>query len=639
MSHTYIIEALQDNTIDQLDISEIIDVLETADDLYYNDDTESFLTDEQYDAIRRYAERAYPQHIYFTGIGSDVRGGKVKLPFQLGSLDQVYEGEIVDWIKKNSLQDEDHVLTDKLDGTSALLIYGDDGKLQIAYSRGNGIEGADITRHVRKIPCIPQSIGRPMVVRGEMIFPKEVFEKLKEKVRNRAGKQYKNPRNMVAGVMNAKENPTIVYDDLHFVAYDVISETKAKHKQLQLLTNKGFLTPYWITWTGNTMSDSTLTLHLNTRRKACKYEIDGIVIDVDSADVREKMNPTRATLNPAYAVKYKIADENNQAVTTVSGVDWNLSKHGYWKPRIQFEPVELCGVTISNCTGFNAKFIYDNNISKGAKIRIVRSGDVTPFCQTVVEQSDVWQEPDGDWEWNETGVDAIHPESHNLEVVRINQMIDFFSAIDAPFLKKGNVQKLFEAGFDTIESIIKASERELVSALGENGKKAFEGLRKVLDGIPLYKLMGAYSNERGIGVRRMKMLNDALGENTLRKLTDVSQIASVERFDVKTAEKVIAAVGKFNKFFSTVDNFISFADTSITQSSGSMKGEKVVFTGFRDKQLQEAVEAAGGTMQSSVSSKTTIVVTTNPDSNTGKIKKARDLGIKIIGLDDFKDMV
>ena len=84
-------EIFEDQSFPLYEIDTFVEILQAADDLYYNDD-ESFLTDEEYDFLRRYAEKVDPSNVYFTGVGSDVRGGKIKLPYTMGSLDQVYEG-------------------------------------------------------------------------------------------------------------------------------------------------------------------------------------------------------------------------------------------------------------------------------------------------------------------------------------------------------------------------------------------------------------------------------------------------------------------------------------------------------------------------------------------------------------------
>lgn len=369
-------------------IDELVTVLKSADDLYYND-IESFLTDEQYDTLRKFAEKLEPYNSYFTGIGSEVRGGKIKLPYTMGSLDQVDVGEIVDWVKENELTDEDVIITEKLDGTSAMAIYGPDGKLQIAYSRGNGREGADITRHLRHIlPTEITTDGETYVIRGEVIISKENFPKLQQTVTTRNGQQYKNARNMVSGLMNASKNNPLVYGYIHFLAYDIINHNDkgwGKDKQLEILSSDfEFDVPSWIYAGGCELDDEFLANWLEESRANTDYEIDGLVIDVCNAATRQRLNPTRDTLNPAYAIKYKVADASNYAEAEVVGVEWATSKHGYLKPRIKVKPVELVGVTVQYCTGFNARFIYDNKIQPGSIIAITRSGDVVPYCTKVI---------------------------------------------------------------------------------------------------------------------------------------------------------------------------------------------------------------------------------------------------------------
>ena len=104
-------------SFEDFDLEQILEVLTAADDLYTNEG-DSFLADEQYDTLKRYAHTLAPSHVYFTGIGSTVRGGKIKLPYKMGSLTQAYEGEIEDWIKKHKLTDKQLVITEKLDGVS-----------------------------------------------------------------------------------------------------------------------------------------------------------------------------------------------------------------------------------------------------------------------------------------------------------------------------------------------------------------------------------------------------------------------------------------------------------------------------------------------------------------------------------------
>ena len=622
---------------------DLIEVLKQADDQYYNGSGESFLPDPTYDKMRRFAEKLDPTHPYFTGVGSDVRGGKIKLPFQMGSLDQVYEGETMKWALNLGLDEDTKVtVSNKLDGTSAMIIYDEEGNLNIAYSRGNGIEGADITRHVKKIPSVPKSVksnGKRLVVRGEMIINRHRFKDIQQKVTSRNGRPYKNPRNMTAGLMNASKNPDIVYDYIEFVAYDIIRPSDiSKHAQFETLYKLGFTVAYSTYFAVKDLTDKKLTAHLAEQRDSYPYEIDGVVIDVDSWKMRQRINPTRETLNPAYAVKYKVADESNVAIADVESVIWTASKHAYLKPRVKITPVELVGVTVTYATGFNAKFIKDNNIGPGARVQITRSGDVIPFIQKVVEPAPEPQMPEEEFMWNETGVDAILLD--HGEEVDVRKIIDFFATIEVPHFGEGNVRKLYEAGYKTIEDMIMIDDVTALALLGKNGLKIVEGIEDKLTDVPLYKLMGALPFfGRGVGVRKFKKLQAAFGTEDLHKGLTVEEICSVEGFEEKTAQKIVAG---YEDYFDFIDAVREGFDLSIAEdevADGDMVGQKIVFTGFRDRNLQAQIEAAGGEVQSGVSSKTTLVVAANPNSNSGKVKKAREKGVKIVGIDEFKDML
>ena len=411
------------------------------------------------------------------------------------------------------------------------------------------------------------------------------------------------------------------------------------------LRDAGFLTPHWVSFKGKELTDVTLAEHIATRRVQSEYEIDGIVIDVNEALKRQQMNPTRDTLNPAYAIKYKVSDAANQAVATVVGVEWNASKHGYLKPKIKIEPVELVGVTVQNCTGFNAKFILDNGIGPGAKIRITRSGDVIPLCQEVLE-SVAPQMPTEPWEWNETCVDAVLTEI-NPEVI-IQQVIDFFTTLEVPHLKEGNIRQMFDLAvvtYDSISSVlitlITLDESTWIDCLGVNGGKIYKGIREKLTNVPLYKLLGASPFfGRGLGVRKFKKLVQGLGgPGTLTAM--VGQIVTVEGFETKTALKITNGMGEFVEFVKHLEQIgaisVDYNDTGSVD--GGFKDQKICFTGFRDKQLQALVESQGGTIQSAVSGKTTLVVAANPQKKTGKVKKALDLGIPILSLEEFKEEI
>jgi len=381
------LEMFADKSFDEYKVDILIAILMECDDLYTNDDSDSYLTDSEYDFLYLFAKAQAPTNEYFLGVGSEVRGTKTLLPFPMGSLNQCYIGDIEDWVNKWNLNDEKVIISDKLDGTSAMVIYDDNGDFQISYSRGNGTEGADISRHMRKMQNCPGTITieEAITVRGENIIEFSTFNYLQSNFFRKDGKSYKNPRNFMAGVMNAESKEDEIYDYIKFVAYEIVGSKLSKHEQFDKLEEMGFETPYRLTVRGNQLTDEYLGKYLAQRKAHSIYEIDGIVICVDDKDKRATMNPTSDTLNPAYSVKYKVTSDDNMAIVNVVNVEWNISKHGYIKPRVNVEPFDMDGVTISWTTGFHAKFIYDNKIGPNAKVKISRMGNVIPIILEVVE--------------------------------------------------------------------------------------------------------------------------------------------------------------------------------------------------------------------------------------------------------------
>jgi len=625
---------------DEVDSNSLISILTECDELYANDGN-SYLTDSQYDFVYNFTEAQAPDNEYFTGIGSDVRGEKIKLPFTMGSLDQVQKGFIEEWIAKWNLQDEDIVISDKLDGTSTMTIFKNTGGFQIGYSRGNGIEGADISRHMRKVRGFQQTIdnnGNVITIRGENIFEFTSFKYLKANFKRKDGKPYKNPRNMMAGVMNASEKEDEIYEYVKFVAYQIVGSELSKEDQFKKLEELGFETPYRIVYKGKDLTDDMLVKMIELRKQDSIYEIDGIVLDVVSAEKRAEMNPTRDTLNPAYTIKYKITGDIFEI--PVINVEYNPSSHGYWKPRVNLQPTEIGGVTVSWATGFNAAFIRDNKIGPGAVLKVTRSGDVIPFIMGVVTAAEAPQMPTDEYPWhwskNQDGkeVDAVLDNPNDLPVVAIKRMVKFFDKIDAPLLKMGNVEKLQDAGLD-IAGIIKAPEEVLVKILGKNGSKIYRGLHNKLEDIPLYKIVGAYSTQRGIGVRMMKKIQDAWGREEMYSCRSVDAIATVNGFNTISAIAAINALEDFKDFYAGVCPYVFIAEDA--EIGTGMANQKVCMSGFRDKEMAAKIEAEGGTIQSSVSGKTTLLVTKDPNSTTGKPEKARKLGIEIISIEEMQE--
>lgn len=622
----------------ETDLNDLFKALVVADDAYHND--AAIFTDEEYDAIRLFCQTAEPNNSYFLGVGSEVRGGKVKLPYLMGSLTQAYiGGDMLQWVEKHNLQEIACFITEKLDGQSALIVYDQNGKIQISYSRGDGYEGADTTRHTSKIKSLPKTVtDGPMVVRAEIIFSKKNFDIVKTKTTRSGGAQYKNARNAISGIMNCSEADAVVYDYIDVVAYEVLQPAGlSKKEQLVLLDANGFKIPSRKALYGKQLDDATLVPLLTDMKAKSEYEIDGVVIDVNDSTLREKINPSMNSLNPEFARKFKVQDDSNLAIATVIEVQWNVSKNGYMKPRVKIEPVELVGVTVQHATGFNAKFIVDNGIGPGAQVRITRSGDVIPFIQGVVKSVKP-QLPEEQTTWTSTGVDLVVVNVNDNDTVKLEQLIDFFAKVGVEYLGEGNLQEIFNAGFKTIVEVINLSEFEWTSMIGANGKKIYKSIREKLRNVPWYIVAGAHPTfGRGVGVRKMKKLYEAF-EGDLQKVGDINAILTVDGFEFKTAAKITTGFTNFIQFLTDTSATIVFS-TYEAPKQGGLSGSTFLFTGFRSSDLEAKIVEQGGKISSSVSSKLTYLVAADVNESSGKLTKARELGTKIISREELVEIL
>lgn len=606
---------------------EIIEQLKLADDAYFNSD-QVIMSDNEYDNLKRTAQSINPKHPYFFQVGADVRGGKVKLPYPMNGLTQVYQ--IDKWINDEYLHDNDLIYTDKLDGTSGLLIYADkddDGNAEWinAYSRGNSLEGADISRHLKHMN-FPKSIPgyKLFVVRMENIIKNNIFHsKYKGK--------YSTARAMVAGCMNRTETDTNILKDIDVVAYSIVAsdkQNKTKLEALNELKKLGFNIPNFYSNKGRHFSDKQLTDELLLSINDSEYELDGYVI---TDNISNK------------SVKYKTIDSKSILTPKCKKVHYEISKHGYQKPVVEIEPVILYGTVVTFATGFNCKFIKDNCIGPGAKVRITKSGNVIPYILEVIEPatSGIPQLPEGDNVWNETGVELMIKDVDTNPVVLFKLVLDFFDTLNVDLLKEATLKLLFDklklwndSYEDIISTIIDMFEVEWGNIVGVNGNKIYNSLHRRLNNIKPEVLLGAVKYFGfGFGVRKAKALLSQISLENLSK-ADVNDISKLDGFDTLTAERIVKGYPAFEDFFTRNKDFITIKADNKTDE---LKGITVVFTGFRDSELEDKIEQMGGKVATSVSKKTNYVISADGDSSSGKGKRAKELLIEILTIEQFKD--
>jgi NAD-dependent DNA ligase len=328
-------------------------------------------------------------------------------------------------------------------------------------------------------------------------------------------------------------------------------------------------------------------------------------------------------------------------VTTVKDVLWTISKSGFWKPRVEIVPVDLKGVTITYATGFNGKFIHDNGVGPGAKVKITRSGDVIPYI-TEVTHKVTPKMPSEDYEWSESGVEAIVVDDDNPEV-KFKQVLSFVESLQVELLKESTLREVWKRlkldghdYADIIQFLFGLLDSEWTKIVGSNGLKIAQSLRRRGENMTYELYLGSVKFlGHGFGVRKAKALLSQVSYDELLKMS-ASDIAKLDGFDIKTGEKIAAGIKEADNLLTILlaEEFVTLIKEVKTTE---LAGLNVVFTGFRDPDLEKVIEGAGGKIGSGVSSKTTHLLTTDPKSNSGKAKKARDLGVTVMSPEEFKD--
>ena len=398
-------------------------------------------TDDVYDMLKEIAKDKFPNEIYFQSVGSEVRGEKVKLPYAMGSMTECHEGELENWIENN----KSYIQSAKLDGVSCLLIY-QNGELKIAYSRGNGIEGQDITRHVKKFAPNKLKEDIDIAIRGEIIVLKQDIQNMLDELYDETKYRYKNGRNTVAGQLNAKDCAESFVKYAHFVAYHIENWKESEEEMFLKLMSLGVEVTQAHKVLGQDITEEYAINEVKKVKEWYIYECDGIIFTKNFKEESDLGYDT-GTLNPKCSRKFKIGATDNNAETIVEDIEWNISKDAIFKPRVKVKPVDIQGVTINWVTGHNYKTIVDNGIGIGAKISLKRSGDVIPYIEKVINPVfENYNLPDYS-QPNESGVDleldySECPDEEIVDEVEIQKIIYFCSKLGVDFAGEGNIRRI-----------------------------------------------------------------------------------------------------------------------------------------------------------------------------------------------------
>jgi DNA ligase (NAD+) len=584
-------------------VKEIINILSDADHKYYNIG-DSSISDKEYDDLKEKLKILDPNNPYLKRVGCKVMKSKMKLPYFLPSLDKIKDINRLDkWINK-----QDVIITEKLDGVSAMLIKNND-EFNL-YTRGDGFYGQNISNILPFIKGI-SNINENVICRGELIISKENYRKY----------NILNQRNVITGLLASKNPDKNILNLIEFISYEIINPIYKPSNQLKLLNQYGFNVPNMKHFS----EINDIMIYLQTTKEESKYDIDGLVLTIDKEYDRVQNG------FPKYSIAYKSDEVLEYKDVKVMNVEWNISVNGYIKPTILISPTLLNNVLIQRVTGNNASFIKNNNIGKDSLIRIIRSGDVIPKVVNVINGTKADFPSNIKWKWTESNVDIVIDEENNDELNK-KKLSYFFEKIKITGLKEGTINKIYEnTNLKSIKDILHCEKGQLIcKGIGEKtANTIYENIKNGIKDIDLGDLMiGSKCFGKGIGDNKIKMILNEY-DNNIDNINE-NNIKKVEGISLETMKEFIENIDKFKLFLEDID--IEYRKEIKNKSKNDLI---CCFSGFRDEELKKQIENNGGQVKESLTKKCNILIVKENDENNTKQKQAKEIGIEIITKEEF----
>lgn len=617
-------KVLEDYTEEQLTF-----LVREANHGYYNNN-KPIMSDAKYDYLIDFIKEKYPDNkVVDEGhclikIDED---RKMKLPYEMWSMDKIKKEDKVN--KKAKEWKGLQVVSAKLDGCS-LGYSTENGKLML-YTRGNGKVGQNVT-HLAPYLNLPNYPG--ISVRGEILIEKQLFAE-------KYGDKFANPRNFVSGILNAKSVDPNIVKDLTFVAYELIEPVRSPFQQLQMLEKIGFnVVKYIATDTLKKTKNpfNVLKQTLLDWKQSYEFEIDGVIITQDRI-------VERISGNPKHAWAFKIITDDQIAQTVVEEVIWSPSKDGYLKPKIRVKPVNLCGATITYVTVHNELYRRNNGIDVGAVVEIIRSGDVIPKVHSVIEPVEI-QPPPEKYNVELQGVDYVLTNPHDDMTVRLKMIHAFFVNIGVVGLGRGNVHRIMNAGFNSVQDILNMSLEDFLTVDGFKDKTANKirnSIQKSIVKSTLPELLVATNIlGRGMGLSRVTSILETYPDILISQETDedkLKKIADLPGFKEKTAMLFVPHIKDFVDFMTVIkqESKLKYVKHTNINVGHPLYGQKIAITGFRDKKLEEQFKKFGIVLTNTVNSKTCLVLVKSKDHVSSKTDKAISLKIPIFTVKEFTE--
>ncbi|HHS2773149.1 TPA: NAD-dependent DNA ligase LigA [Streptococcus agalactiae] len=639
-------------------MNELVSLLNQYAKEYYTQDNPT-VSDSQYDQLYRELvelEKQHPENILPNSpthrVGGLVLEGfeKYQHEYPLYSLQDAFsKEELIAFDKrvKAEFPTAAYMAELKIDGLSVSLTYVN-GVLQVGATRGDGNIGENITENLKRVHDIPLHLDQSLdiTVRGECYLPKESFEAINIEKRANGEQEFANPRNAAAGTLRQLNTGIVAKRKLATFLYQEASPTQKETQDdvLKELESYGFSVNHHRLISSSMEKIWDFIQTIEKDRVSLPYDIDGIVIKVNSLAMQEELGFTVKA--PRWAIAYKFPAEEKEA--EILSVDWTVGRTGVVTPTANLTPVQLAGTTVSRATLHNVDYIAEKDIRIGDTVVVYKAGDIIPAVLNVVMSKRNQQEvmlipklcPSCGSELvhfeGEAALRCINPLCPN----QIKERLAHFASRDAMNITgfgPSLVEKLFDAHLIAdVADIYRLSIENLLTLDGIKEKSA----TKIYHAIQSSKENSAEKLLFGLGIRHVgskasRLLLEEFGN--LRQLSQASQesIASIDGlggviakslhtfFEKEEVDKLLEELTSYNVNFNYLGKRVS--------TDAQLSGLTVVLTGKLEKmtrnEAKEKLQNLGAKVTGSVSKKTDLIVA---GSDAGsKLTKAQDLGITI----------
>ncbi|MBI4947465.1 MAG: NAD-dependent DNA ligase LigA [Bacteroidetes bacterium] len=604
-------------------------------------------------------------------VGSDISSEfrQIEHKYPMLSLGNTYsEEELLEFderVKKVIGENFEYVAELKYDGASINMTYIN-GKLRHAVTRGDGVRGDDVTSNVRTIRSIPlilkgNDIPKEFEIRGEILMFHDTFNKLNHE-REAAGEPlFANPRNAASGALKIQNSSMVAKRNLDCFLYYIVGEglpSETHYDNLQKAREWGFKVPQYIQKCSSMDAVFKFIELWNHKRKELPFNIDGIVVKVNSLKHQKQLGFTAKT--PRWAIAFKFKAE--QVTTRLVSIDFQVGRTGAVTPVANLEAVHLAGTIVKRASLHNADQIELHGVWIGDHVFVEKGGEIipkvvgvdlskrTPDCIPVqyIENCP------------ECGTKLIRQEGEAKHFCpnesgcppQIKGRIEHFisrKAMDIEGLGEETVELLYNEGLiRNIGDLYHLSISQLIP-LERMGKKSAENIIKSIENskqTPFERVLFALGI-RYVGETVAKKLAKAIGSIDALKTSSSEDLKQVEEIGDKIAESIIYFF-KDEKNLSVIENLknagvkLAVEENSTQLLSEKLKGLSILISGTFEKysrdELKELIEKHGGKNTGSISSKTSFILA-GENMGPAKLEKARKFGIRLVSEQEFLKMI